>query len=265
VIDAFVGRECQELNMDFFIGYNWPLSAGTARVLTRVGLGLGIAAAGLAGGLAAGHRPLDGGNFEFGHVGEHSGTVVGQPVPMLRPADGREPWPLLVATGKHGADDLVRGLEGREVAVQATRISRGDREMLEVAEVLRPRLKSPPPTSARPRDVRAGPQSGPPETTVSLTGEIVDSKCFLGVMVPGEGITHRGCAALCLRGGIPAALHVKRPDGSAGLYLIAGSTATRDQAIAWAGEVVEMTGTVTQQGGWQVLTSEPHAWRRHER
>lgn len=84
-------------------------------------------------------------------------------------------------------------------------------------------------------------------------------------MVPGEGVTHRGCAALCLRGGIPAALHVKGPEGAAGLYLIAGSTGTRDQAIAWAGEIVEMTGTVTQQGGWQVLTSEPGGWRRLER
>ena len=245
--------------MDFFIGYNWPLPAATSRVLRRVALGLGVGAAGLAGGLAAGHQPLEGGNFEFGHVSEHAGVVVVQPVPMLRPAGGREPWPLLVGTGKHGADDLVRGLDGQQVAVQATRIARGDREMLEVASVPRAGLKT------RPHIANSGLQSGPSATTLTLTGEIVDSKCFLGVMVPGAGVTHRGCAALCLRGGVPAALHVKRPDGSASLYLIAGSIATRDQAIAWAGEVVEMTGTVTRQGGWQVLTSEPGRWRRRAR
>jgi hypothetical protein len=105
----------------------------------------------------------------------------------------------------------------------------------------------------------------PPRGQVTLTGEIVDSKCFLGVMVPGEGVTHRGCAALCLRGGIPAALLVKQKNGVPSLYLIAGSAATRDRAIAWAGEVVEMTGTVTQPGGWQVLTTQPGAWRRLER
>lgn len=241
--------------MDFFIGYNWPLSAATSRVLKRVGFGVGIGAVALAGGLAAGHRPLDGGTFEFGHVSEHAGVIVEKPVPMLRPVDGREPWPLLVSTGKHGADELVHGLEGQEVAVQATRISRGDREMLEVASVPRAGLQSRPHIA----------NSAPPATTLTLTGEIVDSKCFLGVMVPGEGVTHRGCAALCLRGGIPAALHVKRPDGSASLYLIAGSTATSHQAIAWAGELVEITGTVTQRGGWLVLTSEPGRWRRLER
>jgi hypothetical protein len=32
---------------------------------------------------------------------------------------------------------------------------------------------------------------------VELTGEIVDSKCFLGVMVPGSGKTHKECASLC--------------------------------------------------------------------
>ena len=262
--------------MDFFIGYNWPLSADRSRMLKRVGVGLGVGAAGLAGVLAAGHRPLEGGNFEFGHVGEHRGTVIEHPVPMLRPADGRMPWPLLVAVGKHGADDLVRGLAGEEVTVLATRITRGNREMLEVAEAPRAGLQDVRAgvhdvraglhdVRAGLHDVRAGLQSGPPETTVTLAGEIVDSKCFLGVMVPGDGVTHRGCAALCLRGGIPAALHVKQPDGTASLYLISGPSATRDQAIAWAGEAVEMTGSLTQQGGWQVLTTDPGGWRRLER
>jgi hypothetical protein len=245
--------------MDFFIGYNWPLSAATSRVLKRVGCGVGIGAVGLAGALAAGHRPLEGGNFEFGNVSDHSGTVLEHPVPMLRPADGREPWPLLVAVGKHGADSLVRGREGQEVSVRATRIRRGDWQMLEVASVgtgMEPR---------RHTGASAVAAAVVPGGRVTLTGEIVDSKCFLGVMVPGEGVTHRGCAALCLRGGIPAALRVERPDGMAGLYLIAGSPATRDRAIAWAGEVVEMTGTVTRQGGWQVLTTVPDDWRRRER
>jgi hypothetical protein len=262
VIDAFTSCERQELNMDFFIGYNWPLPAATSRVLRRVGGGLAIGAVGLAGALAAGHRPLEGGNFEFGHVSEHHGAVIAHPVPMLHRDDGRRPWPLLVAPGKHGADDLVRGLDRQDVAVQATRISRGDWEMLEMRSVnagLKPRRHR---ATDREKGVEAGLQ---PRGQITLTGEIVDSKCFLGVMVPGEGVTHRGCAALCLRGGIPAALHVKQKNGPSSLYLIAGSVATRDSAIAWAGEVVEMTGMVTQLGGWQVLTTEPGAWRRLER
>lgn len=142
--------------MEFFIGYNWPLSAATSQRLKRAACGLGIGAVGLAGALAAGHRPLEGGNFEYGHVTEHRGTAIERPVPMLRPADAHEPWPLLVAVGKHGAGDLVRGLDGQEVAVQATRISRGDREMLEVGSVspgLKPRRHT---ASGEERGVEAG-------------------------------------------------------------------------------------------------------------
>jgi hypothetical protein len=38
---------------------------------------------------------------------------------------------------------------------------------------------------------------------VTVTGEIVDSKCYLGVMNPGQGKVHRDCAARCLSGGVP--------------------------------------------------------------
>jgi len=37
-----------------------------------------------------------------------------------------------------------------------------------------------------------------------LRGEIIDPKCFFGVMKPGSGKTHKSCAARCLSGGIPA-------------------------------------------------------------
>jgi hypothetical protein len=266
VIDALI-VSVEELEMDFFIGYNWPLSAATSRFVTRVGVGLAVGALGLAGALAVGHRQLEGGNFEFGRVTEHAGTLVEHPVPMLRPLDGRGKWPLLVAIGKHGAHEVVRARDGAEVVVRGTRIVRGDREMLELASLSGAGLKSRPhagrtDVQASSTVVRAGLQSGPPSTTITVTGEIVDSKCFLGVMVPGEGITHRQCAALCLRGGIPAALNVEQPDGTSAVYLIACSAATRDRSVAWAGETVEMTGTVMRQGGWLVLTTEPGAWRR---
>ena len=39
---------------------------------------------------------------------------------------------------------------------------------------------------------------------VTLRGEILDPKCYLGVMRPGEGKPHRSCAIRCLAGGIPA-------------------------------------------------------------
>ena len=257
---------------DLFVGYNWPVQPDLWRFVKRAALGIGVGVVGLSGALAVGHRPLEGGTFDFGQVTEHHGTLVEHPVPMLRRADGRSPWPLLVALGKHGADAIVQGLDGQEVTLRATRIARGGFEMLELVESDRAGLKSRPHKSldgAGRRDaedggpVRAGLQSRP--TRATHRGEIVDSKCFLGVMVPGEGTTHRACAALCLRGGIPTALHVRQADGGSLLHLITGSAATRERSVLWAGESVEMAGTVTLQGGWQVLTTESAGWRRLER
>jgi hypothetical protein len=64
-----------------------------------------------------------------------------------------------------------------------------------------------------PNSIAAPPQSAniaaPPTRDLGeriLIGEIVDTKCFLGVMNPGEGKVPRECAALCLSGGIPRAL-----------------------------------------------------------
>jgi len=48
---------------------------------------------------------------------------------------------------------------------------------------------------------------------VTLNGEIVDSKCFLGVMNPGERTVHRDCAIRCLSGGIPPMLAYITDDG----------------------------------------------------
>lgn len=240
---------------EFFVGYNWPVAPDLWRVVKRAAVGLGVGVVGLSGVLAVGHRPLEGGIFEFGNVTEHVGTIVERPFPMLRRADGTTP--LLVEVGKHGADESVRGLEGSSVTLKATRIVRGELEMLELAGSLRSGLESRPHTRGG-----AAKDEG---RRVLVSGEIVDSKCFLGVMVPGEGTTHRGCATLCLRGGIPAALHVRQPDGRSSVYLIAGPAATRARAVEWAGERVEMTGTLTRQGGWQVLTTDPAGWRRLER
>jgi hypothetical protein len=241
---------------DFFIGYNWPAPPGPMRIVRRAAFGLGAGAVGLSAILAVGHRPLEGGTFEFGHLTEHHGTIVEAPVPMLQPDDPREPWPLLAARGKHGAASLLHGFGGKAVTLKATRISRGAGRMLEIADASMDADQSSAKVATEP-----SPVSGD-RAIVSLVGEIVDTKCYLGVMVPGEGTTHRSCAALCVRGGLPPALRVRATGGTDRLYLIAGSDATRQQAVEWAGETVEMSGAVTQQGGWLVLTTEPGAWQR---
>ena len=47
----------------------------------------------------------------------------------------------------------------------------------------------------------------------TLRGEIIDAKCFSGVMKPGAGKTHLGCAVRCISGGVPAMFHTRNAQG----------------------------------------------------
>lgn len=240
---------------EFYIGYAPPMPPRLARHVTRVTLGLG-------GGIvvwsviaAAGHVPLEGGTFEFGHPAQVSGTVIEHPYPALKLDDGGKPAPasLLVATGKHGAAGLIKELEGRRVTVSATPISRRPHSMLE--------LEGPPMVAdGGSAIVEEAEDTG---REIAVRGEIVDSKCFLGVMVPGAGTTHKDCASLCIRGGIPPALFVKDLAGQSALLLLVdeGGNPVNDTAFRLAGTAVEIKGTLLRQHGWLVLRSDPAEWR----
>jgi hypothetical protein len=248
---------------EFFIGYNPPLPSGLSTFITRVvmagtaGLALGAAV------IAVGHVRLDGGAFEFGHPRTTTGTIVTRPYPALvedeDAGDARRarPWTLLVAPGKHGADALVRGLDGVRVTLKGTRIERVGMPMMELRPDSMTRASD---TSPRPGASAAfdGDQG------VTLRGEIVDSKCFLGVMTPGDGRTHSACASLCLRGGIPPALLVRDRAGRSALYLLEDPTgeSLSSRAADVAGEPVEMRGAIGRRGSWRILRTDPSTWTR---
>jgi hypothetical protein len=250
---------------EFFIGYGPPMPPRLARFVTRAVLGIACVLLVWAVTLAAGHRSLEGGTFEFGHPKRFSGTIVERPFPGLR-LDGVdsnvEPWTLLVAPGKHGADALVSGLEGRHATLTGTRIQRGSHTMIEVeSESLLSRASDAPSMEA------TGLLERSDEGLVKLTGEIVDSKCFLGVMVPGSGKTHKECASLCLRGGIPPALYVQDRAGHSSLLLLTGPTGepVGAPAVQAAGETISLIGSIQRQGGWLVLRTNPSSWHRVDR
>jgi hypothetical protein len=247
---------------EFFIGYAPPMPAGLARFVCRIVTGLASAVLAWAVTVATGHVPLDGGTFEFGRPQRFAGTLVERPYPALRldEADKKQTsWLLLAAPGKHGADELVRGFDRRHATLTGTRVRRGAHTMIEV----------------EPASLVVGPGSEPRVTAadmqaesfddrpVKVRGEIVDSKCFLGVMVPGSGKTHKDCASLCLRGGIPPAFYVRDQSGQSSVLLLTGTSgqAIGAQALQVVGEAIDIPGTLQRLGGWLVLRTDPSTWR----
>ena len=180
---------------DFYIGYQRQAPAGLARFLRRTVVGLLLAAAVVAAALAGLQNDFDPGVFEFGTVRDFEGTLRERPHPLLlvdRPGDaGGEPSRFfLVAFGKHGADAEVAGLDGRRARLRGTLIHRQGQTMVEVVAGSVEAIGEAA-TARRPR----GTVDGAVDLGIqTLRGEIVDSKCYLGVMKPGRGKPHRACA-----------------------------------------------------------------------
>jgi hypothetical protein len=152
------------------------------------------------------------------------GVVYAKPYAMIRvpsPELGGTPKTvLLVEEGKFGAKDRAKPHDGQPVRVSGTLLARDGWQMLELragAEGLQP-IDLPEP------EVVALRRSPPRHLgRVQLRGEIVDAKCYLGAMKPGGGVTHRGCAVLCLRGGVPPLFTTKSNDGVIVNYLLTGN------------------------------------------
>ena len=104
-----------------------------------------------------------------------------------------------------------------------------------------------------------GPSSGgspaaPEGRTYELTGELVDTKCWLGVMRPSSGKVHRACAVRCLAGGVPPGLAVRGEEGKERLVLLTGPEGRKlEFDPQWAGRTVRAVGVFQQEGTLAIL------------
>lgn len=177
-----------------------------------------------------------------------TGTLVTEPFPVLF-ADGGEGGTavpvILVETGKIGSQARAAPLGGQRVAVRGWTLDRDGRRMLE----LDPAADAIAPAAGEP-EVPAS-QLG---AAVTLRGEIVDYKCFLGAMKPGAGKPHKACATLCIRGGIPPVL-VVTANGTRTYYLLVTESGGPwgESLLPVVGDVVDVAGTLESRGPLTLL------------
>lgn len=140
-----------------------------------------------------------------------TGRLELDPYPMITTPDRATHPVLVVQVGKLSADDALRPLGGQTVSLSGFMIERGPWQMLEIEGSGAALARAP---------LEVAPRQTSAEMFVSLKGEIVDSKCMLGVMKPGAGKVHRDCAELCIMGGMPPMLLVKNETGNKAAYLL---------------------------------------------
>lgn len=242
---------------EFYVGYFPAAPAPIGRMVRRLVVAILTLSVVVAAALALAQDRADPGSFDYGHPQKLFGQLRSKPYPMLlAPGSGLTGRDavytryLLVAEGKHGAQAAVDSLDGQWVELTGTRIHRGQREMLELAaggvEVVTPAA-----------NVRLGIPVPAPISLgrMRLVGEVVDSKCWLGVMKPAAGAVHRGCAARCLSGGIPPLLMVQDATGATVHLLLTDADGAPAIArfLPLVGQEVTLTGEVLEEGDLLIL------------
>lgn len=246
---------------EFYVGYAPRSPAGLALHTRRAAILIGACALLVACLLATFHRRLPSATFEWAEVRSFEGIIEELPYPALfveRPgltaAARTHSRYHLVHVGKRGAAADVRGLEGHRVGLSGKLVYRDGETMIELAPgTLLDR-------GFEPRSVQALHARVP----ATLAGEIVDSKCFLGVMNPGELKPHRSCAARCISGGVPPVLCVREAGGRARYVLLVGvrGEPVNQAVLSFVAEPVEISGELETSGELCVLFADPSTYRR---
>jgi hypothetical protein len=196
-------------------------------------------------------------NFEYGKLTEVKGIYYNKPVPMLKVFDKNNlsMTILLVGYGKHGAETAIMELEkakgislnGKEVTLKGTLIYGDGKTLLQIDKNDDPIVNIGAGSTFQLQQKDLG--------TQTISGEIIDPKCYFGVMKPGEGKVHRDCAIRCILGGIPPVLHVQNEKGESNYYLIVGPNGEKiNEAVQdIVAEPVSIEARVMQQDDWIIL------------
>ncbi|MEM7369944.1 MAG: hypothetical protein AAF587_15165 [Bacteroidota bacterium] len=261
---------------EFFVGYTEDMPPTFRKNVSRFVWIVGIALPVIGALVVLSQRGFSTGTYELGSLTKLQGVVFMDPVPSMRilgtpDAQGVIPSQtvLLMSFGKFGAEkDLEaiaervktqhgKGLSEVLLTLEGTLDYRDGKTMFELSK-----------NEASLLDIQAMiPNDDPNHVTpklhskgeVSLTGEIVDSKCYFGTMKPGEGKPHRSCAIRCISGGIPPILMVTNEVGQKEAYLLRGpkGEAIGKEVLDVVADPVEVSGILLGFDHWNILQVDP--------
>jgi hypothetical protein len=250
---------------DFYIGWMGQAPAGLGKFLRTYVVLILLAIAIIATTIVLSQKKFGTGTFEYGTLTQVQGAYFDKPVPVLKVIAGKDLLGTLsyitiplVGYGKHGAEGIISeiekerniSLDRKEVTFKGTLLYNDGKTILQIDGNDKPLLAVSNKTVAEallPKQQDLGMQR--------IRGEIIDPKCYFGVMKPGEGKPHRDCAIRCILGGIPPVLAVKNEKGEANYYLIVGPHGEKinEQVQDYVAEPVELEAYAVQYDDWIVL------------
>ncbi|MCB0704097.1 MAG: hypothetical protein KDC34_02265 [Saprospiraceae bacterium] len=245
---------------EFYIGWQADPTPSYKRKKLQ-GFWLLLAIAILAAGIIAfAQGPFSTASFEYGSPRELSGVLERWPVPSLviHQQDGAvesQQRILLVDAGKRGAAPLLdqwektagKSLDKHTVRLAGTLIYFDGKAVLELTQGEKALLET-----GEEQELEVQYSDRQRQT---LLGEILDSKCFFGVMKPAEGKPHKSCAVRCLSGGIPAVFKARGSGDTEEYFLIldADGQPANSLLLDYTGEPIALCGESVLYNDWQLF------------
>ncbi len=242
----------------FYIGYLGTAPEAVATVIRRTVMIIGTVVMALCVTLVIKQKTFSSNTFNYGELTTVEGYLSTSPVPHLRlpigkDSTGAEQYQkiLLVGFGKHGAQDWITRLKQihgalppGKVAVAGNLIYGEGKTWMQVDDIQCVKVIDTVPAAPEPGLIVL--------RNIDVSGEIVDPKCYFGVMKPGESKVHRSCAARCIAGGIPPVFH--GDDGEFYLLTMDEQPAVMFESIAPViGQKISLTAEENRSDDWKVL------------
>ena len=254
---------------EFYIGWMPKAPDTYAKHVQKAVVAIGFLVVVVATILSSQQRKFSTSTFEFGQLTQVTGIYQSFPVPAVRVANhgdafGHKTYLTipLVGYGKFGAEGVMVELEnkhhtsfdGKKITLAGTLLYSDGKTLLQVDGNDKPLMSVGQPDT---EDVR---HTIKELGTVQLTGEVLDPKCYFGVMKPGQGKPHRDCAIRCIAGGISPVFLVRDGKGGTAYYLILDENGNKmnDALKDHVAEPISLQAKAVRYDDWIILyTSKP--------
>jgi len=244
-------------NDEFYVSYiEDSIGTKTKQTLKRfiaVAVGIVILAALV---FSFSQKPFKNSTFELTSAKKITGTFHENPYPMLRVEIAENTYKniLLLGFGKSSANPFlekirneVKDINGKTVTIEGNLIYYNGKTLIQITDDEKVTLAK----------IDAS-NKIPVKTVISemtLQGEIIDPKCYFGVMKPGKGKIHRSCAVRCISGGIPPVLATTDKNNISQYFLLTdlqGNPINND-ILPYIGKPSKIKGIVEKMEDWYIM------------
>lgn len=241
---------------EFFVPYiKGSLGKNTKRTLKVFTLMVILITIGGAAIFSITQKPFKNSTFELSSETSITGVYHESPYPMLRVEIAENTFKniLLLGFGKSGVNPFLKtiqkeekNLHGKRLSIEGNLIYYNGKTLIQITSNEKIKLLDSPPVEIPEKQIL---------DQVTVAGEIIDPKCYFGVMKPGKGKIHRSCAVLCIAGGIPPVLASTDNNGVAKYFLITDTdgNAINQEVLPFVGKPSRFSGIVEKFEDWHLL------------